>query len=146
MTTLVSALKSEIQRLARKEVKSQMDQTKRQVTEQRKAIASLRRQNADLERRLKSFERQTRKSSNAPSISTDIPEGSRFSARSLRAQRRRTGLSQANYATLVGVSTLTVNNWELEKTRPRDAQFAKLISLRGLGKRDAEKLLEKVSK
>lgn len=142
MANLAQALKAEIQRIARKEVKAQFGPTKSQVSEHRRTIAALRRENAALQKRVNFLEsREKKRLVKTPSPSA-VPEGSRFSARSLKAQRTRTGLSQANYAKLVGVSTLTINHWENGKTRPRDPQFAKIVALRGLGKREAEKRLE----
>ena len=66
----------------------------------------------------------------------------RFSARSVRAQRKRLKLSAEDYAKLARVSTLTVYNWEHGKTRPRKAQLAALIALRKMGRRDALAKLE----
>jgi DNA-binding transcriptional regulator YiaG len=63
--------------------------------------------------------------------------GVRFSARSVRAQRKRLKLSAADYGKLVGVSGLTVYNWESGKAHPRKAQFAAVVAIRGIGKRDA---------
>jgi DNA-binding transcriptional regulator YiaG len=68
----------------------------------------------------------------------ELNGGTRFSSRSVKAQRRRTGLSAADYAKLLGVSPLTVYNWEQNKTRPRKGQFAALVALRGIGKREAK--------
>ena len=64
-------------------------------------------------------------------------ESVRFSARSVKVQRQRLGLSAADYGKLVGVSGLTVYNWEHEKARPRKAQLAGLVAVRGIGKREA---------
>ena len=69
----------------------------------------------------------------------------RFSARSVRAQRQRAGLSAAHYAQLVGVSPLTIYNWEHGKSRPRNGQFEKLLALRGMGKREARAKLEQIA-
>ena len=69
-------------------------------------------------------------------------EGIRYSARSVRAQRKRLGLSAEQYGRLVGVSGLTIYHWEHGKARPRKAQLAALIAVRGIGKRDALKRLE----
>jgi transcriptional regulator with XRE-family HTH domain len=60
----------------------------------------------------------------------------------VRAQRERLGLSAADYAKLVGVSSLTIYNWEHGKTRPRAEQLAALVALRGIGKREALHRLE----
>jgi DNA-binding transcriptional regulator YiaG len=69
-------------------------------------------------------------------------EGVRFSARSVKAQRARVKLSAANYGKLVGVSGLTIYSWESGKSRPRKQQFARLVAVRGLGKREALAKLE----
>jgi DNA-binding transcriptional regulator YiaG len=69
-------------------------------------------------------------------------EGVRFSARSARAQRQRLGLSQPDFARLVGVSPMTIYNWESGKSRPRKEQLATLVALRGVGNREAMKRLE----
>ena len=63
--------------------------------------------------------------------------GIRFSAKSVRSQRERLGLSAADYGKLVGVSGLTICHWEQEKARPRKAQLATLVAVRGMGKREA---------
>jgi hypothetical protein len=42
----------------------------------------------------------------------------------------------------VGVSPLTIYNWEHNKSRPRAEQFAILVGLRGLGRREARRRLE----
>ncbi len=147
MTQLAQVMRSEIQRLARKEVKAQTAPLKKALTEQKRAVASLKRENAELRRLVNSTSKKTIKSAKVQSAatqSTQTLEGRRYSAKSLRSQRRRTGLSQADYATLLGVSTLTVSNWELEKTRPRQAQLEKIVSLRGLGRKEALRMLEEL--
>ena len=42
----------------------------------------------------------------------------------------------------VGVSALTIYNWEQAKSRPRKEQLASLVAVRGLGKRQAQEKLE----
>jgi DNA-binding transcriptional regulator YiaG len=72
--------------------------------------------------------------------------GVRFSARSVKAQRKRLGLSAEKYAKLVGVSSLTIYSWESGKTKPRKAQFDALVAVRGIGKREAMQRLEEMKK
>jgi DNA-binding transcriptional regulator YiaG len=142
MTTLAIALKDEIRRLARKEIRAQTGHTSRAVAQYRREIARLKRQQRDQERKLAFLAAQTRKTIASPAAEPDLNGGTRFSARSVRAQRRRTGLSAADYAKLVGVSPLTIYNWEHNKSRPRQGQFTALVALRGLGKREAQTKLE----
>ena len=74
---------------------------------------------------------------NQPTTDDDPLAGVRFSARSVKAQRQRLGLSADDYAKLVGVSALTVLHWEQGKARPRNAQLAALVAVRGISKKDA---------
>ena len=144
MTTLANALEDEIRRLARKEIKTQTARTAKAVARYRREIARLKRQQNDLERKLARFEGQINKAPTAaPAAESDGEQ--RFSARSAKSQRRRTGLSAADYAKLVGVSPLTIYNWEHGKSRPRREQFATLVALRGIGKREAQARLSTLS-
>jgi DNA-binding transcriptional regulator YiaG len=138
MSTLAVALKDEIRRLARKEIKAQTRAMARTVVQHRREIAALKRQLREQDRKLAALKKGSR-SADEPAV-----DGSnlRFSARSAKAQRRRTGLSAADYARLVGVSPLTIYNWENGKSRPRKEQLASLIAMRGLGKRQALAKLE----
>ena len=138
MTTLAVALKDEIRRLARKEIKAHTGPTAQAVAQFRREIAKLKRQSRDYEKKIAFLEAQERKRLGKPAATNDADDGSRFSARSVKAQRRRTGLSAADYAKLVGVSGLTIYNWENGKSRPRKEQLASLLAVRGLGKRQAQ--------
>ena len=142
MTTLATVLKDEIRRLARKEIKAQISRTAQAVVQYRRDIAKLKRQQREQEKRLRFLESQIRRNLASPPPTAELIGDSRFTARSVQAQRRRTGLSAVNFAKLAGVSPLTIYNWEHNKSRPRKEQFAALISLRGLGKREAQAKLE----
>ena len=50
--------------------------------------------------------------------------------------------SAADYAALVGVSALTIYNWEHGRSRPRAAQLEAWGAIRNLGKREALRSLE----
>ncbi len=136
MADLANALKDEIRRLARKEVKAQTSQTKQAVAQYRREIAALKRQIRDQEKKITFLQAQERKRLGQPAAE-EPSEGIRFSARSVKAQRTRLKLSAKDYAKLVGVSELTIYNWEQSKTRPQKAQLASLVAVRGIGKRDA---------
>ena len=142
MTTLADALKDEIRRLARKEIKAQTKSTAQAVARYRGEIAKLKRQLREQEKKIAFLEAQERKRLGQPGAAEDATGGARFSARSVKAQRKKTGLSAADYAKLVGVSGLTIYNWELGKSRPRKEPLASLLVLRGIGKREARAKLE----
>ncbi|MBX3424728.1 MAG: helix-turn-helix transcriptional regulator [Pirellulales bacterium] len=144
MPNLVVALKDEIRRLARKEVKSMTGATAQSVARFRREIATLKREINAAQKKIVFLEGQERKRISSPNAAVVSGDGNdvRFSARSVKAQRRRTGLSAADYAKLVGVTPLTIYNWENGKSRPRLAQLETLVALRGIGKREALAKLE----
>jgi DNA-binding transcriptional regulator YiaG len=146
MPNIAVVLKDEIRRLARKEVKSQTIATRRAVAQVRKDITALKRLVQAQQKRLAFFVSQAEKQTGRPQAADETLAGVRFSARSVRAQRNRMGLSAEDYGALVGVSGLTIYNWEHGKARPRKAQFAALVAVRTIGKREALKRLEAVRK
>jgi DNA-binding transcriptional regulator YiaG len=144
MPNVNTVLKDMICRLARKEIKANTSSTKGAVAQFRRDIAKLKRQVRDQQKEIGFLKAQERKRLSQPQPKEEPEEGVRFSARSVKAQRRRLKLSAADYGKLVGVSGLTIYNWELGKSRPREAQLAKLVAVRGIGKREALAKLEMV--
>ena len=55
---------------------------------------------------------------------------------------RRLKLSAHDYGRLVGVTGQTIYSWEQDYSRPRQAQMAKLVAARDLGRREALAQLE----
>ncbi len=145
MTTFAIALKDEIRRVARKEIRAQTGKQARAVTRYRREIAQLKRQQRENEKKIARLEALARNGQHVTVGEIERGGKLRFSARSVKAQRRRTGLSAADYAKLVGVSPLTIYNWEHNKSRPRNGQFEVLVGLRGLGKREAQARLTQLS-
>jgi len=141
MPNIVAVLKEEIRRLARKEVKSCTSATKQAVAHYRRDIANLKQLVQAQQKRLALFVAQSQNRGEQAPTGEELAAGCRYSARSVRAQRKRLGLSAEDYGRLVGVSGLTIYNWEHGKARPRKAQLAALIAVRGIGKRDAVKQL-----
>ena len=142
MPNLQSVLRQEIRRFARKEVRAGLEGTRKAVAQHRREIAELRRRNTTLERTVSYLQSRETKRLKAGPAAAEPPHGTKFSVRSLKAQRRKSGLSQEDYASLVGVSKLTIYNWESGRTKPGGTHLATLVSLRGIGKREAQKHLE----
>ncbi len=134
-------LKDEITRLARKEVKANTESTRKAVAQFRRDIAELKRLAKSFERRLAALESAEKKRTKKPAAA-DLAEGARFAPRWVRAHREKIGFSQADYAALVGVSPMTIYNWEHGKTKPGKEQLAALAAVRKLGKREAERRWE----
>ena len=144
MSNIASVLKEEIVRLARKEIRTELEGLKKASTQYRSEIAALKRRVAVLEKvvaRLNKGAAASRKSQ----ATHDSEARIRFSAKGLATKRQKLGLSAADMGTLLGVSAQTIYNWESEKTRPRQAQLSSLALLRGLGKRQAAAKLQEMA-
>jgi len=134
MTNIASVLKSEISRIARKEVRAEIDSLKKASVQYRGAIAQLRREVADLQKQLKRASNARASEARATeSAAADTPR--RFSATRLAAHRAKLGLSAAAYGKLVGMSGATVYLWEQGKSRPNEEQLQRLAAVRTLGRR-----------
>lgn len=145
MSDLAATLKEEIRRLARKEIRAQTGSTKQAVAQYRREIASLKRRLKQQDRKIAFLQTQEQKRLGQAPAGEELPQGVRFSARSVKAQRKRLKLSAEDFGKLIGVSAQTVYFWEQGKTRPRQAQLAALVKVRGLGKREALAQLEAIS-
>ena len=147
MSTFLPVLNNHVRKLAKREVKSQLADLRRKSAVHRRDIAALKRIIAAVIRQIRSLGRSGSSTSKAgaSALVADGRQGVRFSARSVRAQRRRLGLSAEQYAKLVGVSALTIYHWEAGKSRPRDKQLASLVAVRGIGKREALARLDKTN-
>lgn len=138
MPNFSSVLKSEITRLARKEIKAAVDPLRKANAAHRREIAELKRQLALLQRAQKSANRQRQ----APAEAGDDTPKTRFVAKGLKTLRARLGLSAAEFGRLIGASGQSVYNWEAGKAVPRSNQQAAIVAVRGLGKREAARRLE----
>lgn len=139
MTSLASTLKSEISRLSRKEVRAATAGLQKAVSSYRSQIAELKRRNLALERAVKQLHKGSRQTqrAEAPAEAPSLTGKVRYSAKSLAAQRRRLGLSAADFGALIGASSLSIYHWESGKSRPRDRFIAALAGIRSIGRREA---------
>jgi DNA-binding transcriptional regulator YiaG len=141
MSDWTRAVNEQIRKLARREIKNATTHGRKMSAQHRRDIAALKRQINALHREIKAIGRGSAKSPDGPEPNHD-GKPMRFRADGLRSHRKRLDLSAAEYAKLVGVSALTVYNWESGKSKPRRSQLEKIASLRGLGKREAMRRLD----
>lgn len=142
MPNLSSVIKSEITRLARKEIKGAVEPIRKANAAHRREIAELKRQIASLQRGLTA---SVKKSKSSSETVKEPGRNVRFVPNGLKSLRARLGLSASDFGLLVGASGQSVYNWEAGKSVPRQAQQAALTAVRGLGKREAAKRLEELS-
>lgn len=136
MPNLATVLKDEIRRLARKEAKVAISDLKASSARHRKDIAELKRKIATQDRTI------ARLSKGKPAPVESSHAGRRFAPSMVKKHRAKLELSAADYGKLVGVSLITVYNWEKGKSRPQAAQLESLAAVRKLGKREAWARLE----
>jgi len=141
MPNVATVLKSEMARVARKEVRGETVPLKKAVSAYRSEIAALKRRAQTLEQALK---RLSKVHMPAPKAEAETEEASklRFSAKSLASQRRRLGLSSVQCGLLLGASDQSVHNWEQGKTRPLARHLPAIAALRGMSKKEATARLE----
>lgn len=144
--SLMGAIKSEITRLARKVVKTQITSLQSSSASHRKQIAAMKRQLAGLEKEVRQLRKGSGRAAAVPdSASADGESNARFQARGLKTLRARLALSAEEFGRLAGVSGQSVYNWEAGKAKPRAAQIAVIAHLRGIGKKEAAARLETLS-
>jgi len=144
MPNIAAVLKEEIARLARREIRGQMRPLKRASAQYRRDIAEMKRRVSDLQHKLGPLQKQVLRGAPSPAV-PDEGNRVRFTAKGLRSQRQRLGLSAADYGKLVGVTGQTIYSWEHETARPRKGQVVRIAALRHLGKRDALARLEQLA-
>ncbi len=146
MPNIAVILREEIVRLSRKELRIQTEALKKASAESRKKITEMKRQISELQRKVTSLEKQVRRNRRTQ-VTPKADSGSvRFSARGLRTNRKRLGLSASDFGKLIGVTGQTVYKWEHEAGRPRVQQVQALAAVRGMGKREAQTRLEALAK
>ena len=142
MSNVASVLKEEIARVARKEIRRETASLKKSSTSHRSEIAALRRRVVELERHLRRIGRGGEAVKPTAANEDSVSPGTRFSAKSMAAQRRRLGLSAAECGLLIGASSQSIYNWEEGKARPRAQHLPAIFALRSLGRRRANAILE----
>jgi DNA-binding transcriptional regulator YiaG len=139
MGKMEDALRDEIRRLARKEIKDTLTKFSRD-------IRTLKKENRDLRRQVDALTKQQGVAAPAPGpvelppVSEAEMEKARFSAKLLKKLRTRLNLSQGELADLLGVSTPAVSAWEQGRARPAGENLKAIVALRKLGRREIQNL------
>jgi len=145
MPNVMSVLRAEIRRLARKESKEAVGDLKRQVTVLRRRVAGYKKRIADVERMARAAGKSGGGASGATGRGAAASEGDgkqiRFSPVWVKSHRKKLSLSRRLYAKLVGVSAQTIMLWETGKSRPRRGALATWRAVRGKGRRELKAAL-----
>lgn len=147
MQNLSQALKAEIQRISRREIKTSFRPIRSSTVGLKKTVAELRRKVATLEsenKRLLSFQKAEQEK--LPQVSSEEAGKVRISSKSIHALRNKLGLSQDDFAKLIDVSGQAVYAMEHKegRLRFRGNTLNKILAIKGIGKREAQKRLEEM--
>jgi DNA-binding transcriptional regulator YiaG len=135
MPNIASILKTEIARVARKEVRGELASLKKAAAAYRSDIAQLKRRAQALEQQIKRLGKGRGRA--APEAEAGEGPQLRFSAKGLASQRRRLGLSAEACGALIGATGQSVYKWESGKIRPRARHLPAIAALRKMGRREA---------
>ena len=141
---VMSVLKAEISRLAKKEAKAVVSPVKKVNASYRGLIAGLRKRIDSLEKELAGVKRSAPKAEKVLASKTE-PQG-RFwiTGKGVRNLRKRLGQTQAKFGKLIGVSVPTVVNWEGVDGKidiRKKATMARLQQIKGMGKKQVAEIL-----
>ena len=149
MSNVAKALKGEISRISRREAKDAAAPIANSSAGLRKMVADLKRRVAALEKGNKRLLAGVKKDkTEAPPKPSEEIKKARITSTTIRSLRNRLGLSQADFGKLAGVTTHAVYLWETKEgpLNLRDKTKAALLSIKGMGAREAKGKLGKAEK
>jgi len=135
-------IKSEIVRLARREVRKISVPLGRDVRFLKSGVSQLRKTVLTLQRITASQQKELEKGKTPLGATPEEVKESRFSPRLIGSLRRRMGITQKELAILTGVSVGAAHLWEIGQFKPSMKKKAVMVALRKLGRREVRKLLE----
>jgi DNA-binding transcriptional regulator YiaG len=146
MSNIAKALKAEISRISRKEAKSASVPIAKANIDLKKTVVDLKKRLAALEKENKRLLAGAKKEKplSAPEPSEETKKA-RITSTTIRSLRSKLGLSQADFGKLAGVTTGAVYLWETKEgpLNLRDKTKAALLSIKGMGAREAKEKLGK---
>ena len=141
MPDLGKALREEMSRVAGRELRSALNPLNDQIRSLEREVTALRSQIGAPGTAAKSSGKPSGNAKAAAQTQTAI----RITPASIKKHRKRLRLSQAQMGKLLGVSAITILNWEQGKSKPRAANREAIAELRGMGRKDAELTLAGLS-
>ena len=152
MNTFSNAFRAEVVRMARKELKPELQGMRKAITGHRSEIAALKREVKNLTSQLKVTQRKTKvvsvaAPSDQPKVSKRaVREEFVFAPGMLTQMRTALGATQNEMAALLAVTPLSYSRWEKGLAQPRTKQLAKIEELARMGPVKAEKKMRQAAK
>lgn len=140
MSDIKKILSDEMRRLARKEIKAEVEPLVKKILELRKTVSAL---SKELKASKVAAVKRTPavEEPNNASIQVKRVSKTKLDASAIRRIRERLGVSQMVFGKLIGASLLSVSHWELGNSVPRAIFKERILSLKNVGKRELKKLL-----
>ncbi len=135
-------IKSEIVRLARREIRKISVPLARDVWFLKSVVSQLRKAVLTLQRITASQQKELEKGKTPIEATPEEVKESRFSPRLIRSLRRHLGITQKELAILTGVTVGAAHQWEIGRFKPSMKKKAVMVALRKLSRREVRKLLE----
>ena len=145
MGKLEATIKSEIECMAKREMRKVSVPLKREVRLLKVTVSQLRRAVFPLERLAAHQQKELAKQEIRLEATPEEVKKSRISPRLIKTLRKHLGITQKELAILTGVTVGAAHQWEIGKFNPKADKKAVLVALRKLTRRDARKLLEERS-
>jgi DNA-binding transcriptional regulator YiaG len=140
MGKLESTIKSEIERLAKREVRSTFRPLRKEVWELKLKLSNLFKNFSILDRLAKEASKGKSTESKLEATPEEV-KASRLTPDRIRRLRNKLGISQRELGILTGASLGAVASWEKGKFRPKGETKTALVALRKIRKRDVRKML-----
>lgn len=142
MGKIEGVLRDEIVRLAKREVRQQVDPLKRENRDLKKRIVQLERLAKPIHKEIKKKQQAKQEKLSDLRAPEEEVKAARINPEWVQNLRGKLNLSQAGLAQLIGISVSGVRTWEYGTSSPTGARREALVALRKLGRRDVKKLLE----
>ena len=147
MPNIAKVIKEEISRISRHEAKVAVTPIRKPTIRLRRDVAALKTRLAALEKAYKDIQALMAKCKAAmPQPAPEAAEKGWISGKGIKSLRKRLGLSQGEFAKLVGVSQKAVVVWESKASmlKLRDKTKAAVFAVRGIGAKEAKRRLEAI--
>jgi len=142
MAKMESMIKSEMVRLAKREVRRIAVPLAKDVRLLKSTVSRIRKTVLALERFVATQKKELAKREIRLESSPEELKNSRLSPRLIRTIRKRLGISQRELGIFCGVTLGAVQSWEAAKFKPKDEKRKTLVALRKLRRGDVRKLLK----
>lgn len=140
MSEIGKVIRAEMVRLSRREARKLTAPLRAEIRKLRQRDTERRQEIAALQTRIRGLQAKERLADATAKAASGVK--GRLSPRLILSLRKKLGLSQTEFAKLLDVSAITIGQWERGKMKPRSETRAKILSFRGMGRREAKAIME----